>query len=99
MRKSQALTQSEASQIHLFDASFTGLLKVIPDEETKFSFYVSAILPDIYRHKIATRTIWEDWMSTIAPKVKLAEIFMLWKDGALALCLVSRCSWAYSSAS
>ena len=94
------MAQSEASaiscqDIYVFDKSITGLLEVIPDEETKDSFYVNSILPDVYRREIAARIVWKDWMGIIASTLKLAEVALLWKDGASALCLISGCSWAY----
>ena len=94
------MTQSEASQIssldiYVFDKSITGLLEVILDEETKSSSYVNSILFDVYRHEIAARIIWNDWMDIMASTIKLAEVFLLWKDGARAMCFVSGWSWAY----
>ena len=56
---------------------------------------MNSILPDVYRHEIAARIILKDWMGIMASIIKLAEVFLLWKDGARALCFVGGCSWAY----
>ncbi|KAL8900096.1 MAG: hypothetical protein Q9207_005864 [Kuettlingeria erythrocarpa] len=86
-------TETARRDVYAFDQSVSGILDLIPDEESQEAFHI--LVPDVYYHEIATRIFWKDWAAILLSTVKLVEVFMLWKHNALKLCLIGLCSWIY----
>ena len=56
---------------------------------------VYVLVPELHRHEKATRIRWKDSAGILASMLKLVEVFILWKDKAYMLSMISLCSWAY----
>ncbi|KAL8647016.1 MAG: hypothetical protein Q9210_005805 [Variospora velana] len=50
--------------VYAFDQSVSGILELIPDEDTKDTFHI--LVPDVYYHEIAIRIFWKDWAAIFA---------------------------------
>ncbi|KAL8919029.1 MAG: hypothetical protein Q9208_006995 [Pyrenodesmia sp. 3 TL-2023] len=87
------VTAIARQDVYAFDQSVSGILDLIPDEESQNTFHI--LVPDVYYHEIASRIFWKDWAAILASTVKLVEVFMLWKHKALILCFIGGCSWIY----
>lgn len=81
--------------VYAFDQCTSGILELVPEYEATGSFQTYVLIQDAYSRESSTRNAWTDWMAILFSVIKLVELVTLWEHGAIALCLISGCCWAF----
>lgn len=81
--------------VYAFDQCTLGILELVPEYEATGSFQTHVLIQDAYSRESSTRNAWTDWMAILFSVIKLVELVTLWEHGAIALCLISGCCWAF----
>lgn len=82
--------------VYAFDQQTANILNLLPGvKSTKDTVGVYVLAHDPFSTATLVRLIWKDWWSLAGSLVKLAEVAMLWKQGATRLCWVTSINWSY----
>ncbi|KAF7508293.1 hypothetical protein GJ744_009438 [Endocarpon pusillum] len=80
---------------YAFDQRISGILDSIPESGPFDPFQSYLLVGDAYIKDHFTNIVWEEWIAIFASLSKFAEIFVLWRQKATILTLVSAGCWFF----